>query len=378
MFEKMLYYGFSKKSYLSVKSHCDETNVRHAEIAMTLFLAVMLSAFLMSIFNVIPYSQRKMYLLFAGISAVPVILIFAFRKCMVRFNRILIYVVMLILLGLSVAFNKEENTMISAVYPVYMFIGGAAFIDNMLNVVLFTFAETFLFCLSSNFYKMPSIARYDMIYAIIFLVLTLVFHYRFQRGLVKQFLNYERTLEVQQDLEVRSSFDALSGLLVRGRFFSLADSVMRAGGREDFVALCILDLDSFKQINDRFGHQIGDKAIQIAADTIWKELGSDLSKRWEFCEHAMKEKESFAGRLGGDEFVIFFRIKGGWEDIEKRLRHLLDTLNAVELGELEGIHASFGVTEISPEETDIDAVYARADSALYEAKTLGKNRIIKG
>ena len=158
----------------------------------------------------------------------------------------------------------------------------------------------------------------------------------------------------------------------------MADSVMRSGEREDFVALCILDLDSFKQINDRFGHQIGDKAIQITADTIWSELGSDLSKRWEFCERAIKDKESFAGRLGGDEFVIFFRTKGAWEDVEKQLRHLLDTLNAVELGELKGIQASFGVTEIKPEDIDIDAVYARADGALYEAKTLGKNRIIKG
>ncbi|MBR5993078.1 MAG: GGDEF domain-containing protein [Lachnospiraceae bacterium] len=378
MLSKMRYYGFSKKSYLSVKSHCDETNIRHAEIAMTLFLAVMIVAYAMSIFNVIPYAQRNLYLMFAGFSAVPVILIFVFKRRIVRFNRILMYAVMLILLGLSIAFNKEEPFLISAVYPVYMFIGGVAFIDNMLNSVVFTFAETFVFCYTSHYFKPPSIARYDTIYAIIFMVLTLVFHYRFQRGLIKQFLNYERTLEIQQDLEVKSSFDALSGLLVRGRFFSLADTVMRSGEREDFVALCILDLDSFKQINDRFGHQIGDKAIQIAADTIWSELGSDLTKRWEFCERAMKEKESFAGRLGGDEFVIFFRTNGTWEDVEKQLRHLLDTLNAVELGELKGIHASFGVTEIKPDDIDIDAVYARADGALYEAKTLGKNRIIKG
>ena len=71
--------------------------------------------------------------MFAGFSAVPVILIFVFKKRIVRFNRILMYAVMLILLGLSIAFNKEEPFLISAVYPVYMFIGGVAFIDNMLN-----------------------------------------------------------------------------------------------------------------------------------------------------------------------------------------------------------------------------------------------------
>lgn len=378
MLSKMLYYGFPKKAYVSIKKHRDDNNISHAEIVMTLFLTVMLCAYVMSILNIIPQAQRNLYLVYALISGAIVAFILVFKKHMAKFIKIVMYVVMIILLAFSMAFCKEEPFQISAVYPVYMFVGGVAFIDNMLNCTVFTVSETIVFCIGSRYWKPPSIARYDMIYAIIFLVLTLVFHYRFQRGLVQQFLSYERNLEIQQDLEVRSSFDALSGLLVRGRFFSLADSVMRSGEREDYVALCILDLDSFKQINDRFGHQIGDKAIQIAADTIWSELGSDLSKRWEFCERAARDKESFAGRLGGDEFVIFFRINGTWEDVEKQLRHLLDTLNAVELGELKGIHASFGVTEIMPDEIDIDAAYSRADSALYEAKTLGKNRIIKG
>ena len=86
---------------------------------------------------------------------------------------------------------------------------------------------------------------------------------------------------------------------------------------------------------------------------------------------------SFAGRLGGDEFIILLREDGGWEATEKRLRAILDHLNAVEMGDLHGIHASFGVTEVGENDRDIDAIYARADEALYEAKNSGKNQIRK-
>ena len=378
MLYKMLFYGFSKKTYLSVKSHCDKTNMRHAEVVSTLFLIVMVFAVIMSMAGFIPYSQRMIYIIFALITGAFEASIIIFKKFLIRYNRIIIYLAMILLTSFATLFSKEEPFLISAVFPAYMLIGGVAFIDNMHRFSLFIVLETVGFDIATKMIKPPSIARYDMIYSIIFAVTTLVFHYRFQRGRIEQYLLYEKTLETQQDLEVQSSFDALSGLLVRGRFFSLADSVLRGSDGEEYVALCILDLDSFKQINVKFGHQIGDKAIQITAETIWSELGSDLCKRWEFCERAAKEKESFAGRLGGDEFVIFFRAKGEWEEVQKKLRHILDSLNAVELGDLKGIHASFGVTEITGKDKDIDTVYARADKALYEAKTKGKNCIVKG
>ena len=195
---------------------------------------------------------------------------------------------------------------------------------------------------------------------------------------MKQFMSYQENLEIQRDLEVQSSFDTLSSLLVRGRFFSLADSVLRTRNDGDFIALCILDLDAFKQINDKYGHQMGDKAIQVAADTIWKELDADLSQKWAFCEQALNMNLSFAGRLGGDEFVIFLREPEGWDTTVSKLRHILDSLNSVKMGELEGIHASFGVTKIEPSDKDIDVIYARADAALYTAKTSGKNQIVEG
>ena len=72
---------------------------------------------------------------------------------------------------------------------------------------------------------------------------------------------------IQKELEVKSSFDTLTGLLNRGRFFSIADELLKLGDGSHF-SIALFDLDEFKEINDSMGHQMGDKVIQIAGRTI--------------------------------------------------------------------------------------------------------------
>ena len=77
-----------------------------------------------------------------------------------------------------------------------------------------------------------------------------------------QFVLYHKNMQNQRELEVGSSFDALTSLLNRGRFFSMADRVLHDGSG-GYKALCLIDLDGFKQVNDQPGHQMGDKVKQI-------------------------------------------------------------------------------------------------------------------
>ncbi|MBQ4293697.1 MAG: GGDEF domain-containing protein, partial [Lachnospiraceae bacterium] len=132
---------------------------------------------------------------------------------------------------------------------------------------------------------------------------------------------------------------------------------------------------NFKQINDKLGHQMGDKAIQLTGQTIIEALHMDLQERWSFPERAILESASFAGRLGGDEFILFLRGCKSREEVEKMLFEILHTLNGISFENLNGLSASLGVTEIFPEEKDIDNIYRRADEALYQSKETGKNRI---
>ena len=146
----------------------------------------------------------------------------------------------------------------------------------------------------------------------------------------------------------------------------MAGSVLR-GYHNEYMVLCLLDLDEFKQINDKLGHQMGDKAIQIAGNTITEVMEIDLKEKWSFQERAVRNGLSFAGRLGGDEFIVFIRGKSKKEEILTLMQEMLK--------KLKGIHASIGITEILEQDMDIDDAYRRADEALYESKRAGKNQI---
>ena len=101
----------------------------------------------------------------------------------------------------------------------------------------------------------------------------------------------------------------------------------------------------------------------------------DLKEKWSFQERAVRNGLSFAGRLGGDEFIVFIRGKSKKEEILTLMQEMLKKLNQVDYGELKGIHASIGITEILEQDMDIDDAYRRADEALYESKRAGKNQI---
>ncbi len=372
------YYGYDRDTFDSVTDLRRQTNRNNTDTIALLFLILTGVFLILVLLDILPYAHRQMYITYTAIAAAFGVFLILFRKYSLRFAIPLMYASVIILMSYAITSSNRESFQIATLYPVFVVLLSVSYIDRMIPFSIVMSAFCVMFNVFSYLRKPPSILRYDLIYSILFTIVALLFHYRFQRNRISQFLAYHKNLKIQRDLEIRSSFDALSHLLMRGRFFSMADSVLRGRSSDEYTALCVLDLDSFKQINDKLGHQMGDKAIQTAADTIWDTLGINvLDEQWSFCERAISEKLSFAGRLGGDEFIIMLRQSHGWEETETMLRSILDNLNAVELGDLHGIHASFGVTEITENDTDIDVIYSRADEALYEAKNSGKNQIRK-
>ena len=173
---------------------------------------------------------------------------------------------------------------------------------------------------------------------------------------------------------ITSSFDALTSLLNRGKFFSLAEQVIEARGEEP-IALVLLDLDGFKQINDNLGHQTGDRAIQMAAETIIGSLHIDQQDKWDFPERVLREKSTFAGRLGGDEYIILLQGYPGRDEMFGAVSGILSALHLVDEGDIHGLRASIGITMVKDGEKNIDAAYKRADDALYVSKENGKDQI---
>lgn len=165
--------------------------------------------------------------------------------------------------------------------------------------------------------------------------------------------------ETQKQLSFAASHDSFTGLLNRGSIEKMlchCHEDARARGLT-FSALMI-DLDTFKRINDTFGHAKGDEVICEVASIL---------------KHMIRPTD-FAGRWGGDEFVILLpgTTLGSALIVASRLQK---AFRRIQLPDRSFLTASIGCTTASPEETEA-GFYKRMDDALYLAKEGGRNRII--
>ncbi len=156
--------------------------------------------------------------------------------------------------------------------------------------------------------------------------------------------------------------DPLTNLKMRRAFEDSAADMIERGARENrSLALIIADIDLFKQVNDIWGHQAGDKAIAAFGNLIKSTIrGTDL-----------------AGRVGGEEFCILVWncTPEAAEGLAERLRKAFAALPHEGVSECVRLTASFGVTGVIAEEGYARA-FSRADQALYEAKDAGRNRVV--
>lgn len=153
--------------------------------------------------------------------------------------------------------------------------------------------------------------------------------------------------------------DSLTGLLNRTGFVDALERKLRSAGHEKSAALLFLDLDSFKPINDTFGHQAGDRLLQLVAERL---------------RHTLSAADVIA-RLGGDEFVVLADNLTAEQALAVGQRIIAAVTMSYELGE--GVSGNVGVSiglAMSPEHgTEAEMLLAMADAALYEAKSSGKS-----
>lgn len=171
-------------------------------------------------------------------------------------------------------------------------------------------------------------------------------------------------------LERLANQDELTGALTRRAFLAQAGAVLEAAhGTGRRITLAIVDIDHFKSINDRHGHAAGDRVLAQFGRIV---MGG------------VCESDAF-GRLGGEEFALFF-VGISRDEAVRRLDELrVLTLsvrrgadaNAHEPGHgsHEGLTFSAGVDELQAEDT-LATLMARADAALYVAKTRGRDRVV--
>jgi diguanylate cyclase (GGDEF)-like protein len=154
--------------------------------------------------------------------------------------------------------------------------------------------------------------------------------------------------------------DPLTGLLNRRAFLQDAEALLQQQiGRDRPIAVLLIDLDHFKSINDRFGHPAGDEILKLFATVIINTLRiSDLS-----------------GRIGGEEFAALLpcALEEGVLAAERVREAFADSGIVVDGGPVDTT-VSIGVAG-GPAGTELEVLLAAADTALYQAKRGGRNRV---
>jgi diguanylate cyclase (GGDEF)-like protein len=166
------------------------------------------------------------------------------------------------------------------------------------------------------------------------------------------------------ELRLLAYRDSLTGLANRSRLQDRVDHALeRLTGRSpNHVALLFIDLDNFKQLNDRFGHAAGDRALQILAERI----------------KGIIRPGDTAGRLGGDEFAVLLEDVESAEVVTAVCQRLLDGLALpVELESASPIvGASIGFAMSGPDSATSEALLKNADIAMYAAKSAGRGQVV--
>ncbi len=169
----------------------------------------------------------------------------------------------------------------------------------------------------------------------------------------------------RDQLERQAHCDELTRLPNRSRLMELLAQSMRAADQDGhLLAVCYLDLDRFKPVNDRFGHAAGDRLLVELAGRLRGALRST-----DFWSDAV-------GRIGGDEFVLLLRA-ASTDEVERALERLLRlvaqpyvldaSVDAVQ------VTASIGATVYPEDRSDADTLLRHADHAMYDAKLAGRN-----
>ena len=370
------YYGYTKESYMECSEMIRTTNRKHTTILNTWFILINLLYLVFSYLNLFGVNQERIpfYAAYLLVGIIFELWLTVFPKSAEKHNYITVFSSIIGFLSYGILTSIFAPYMPATMFLVLLSLTALSYIGNMAIMISVSIVGVGIFLTTSYLYKTFSIAYNDTYNAVVVMTLVFGLHYTFQRTRVSQFILYQRDLQIQRELEIKSSFDALTTLLNRGRFFAITEEILRSKPNE-YITLCILDLDEFKGINDNLGHQMGDKVIQTVGKTLIKQLGiesyiSEMISSWD-----LKPKISIAGRLGGDEFILFIRGKKTQDEVRELLQNILYSLNKVQFDRLNGIHASLGVTEITSTDRDIDNAYKRADTALYESKRAGKNQI---
>lgn len=173
-------------------------------------------------------------------------------------------------------------------------------------------------------------------------------------------VNRERS---QEALMKMASQDSLTGLNNRLRLNEIFQREVSVAKRNSLaLSLLLIDVDHFKQVNDRYGHDVGDRVLLGIADLI----------------RLHSRQTDYGFRVGGEEFCLILSGAdlAAASKVAETLRESIKEKRFSQDGQPISVTVSIGVAEYTVDEDDLDGLYRAADQRLLQAKSLGRNRVI--
>ena len=179
-------------------------------------------------------------------------------------------------------------------------------------------------------------------------------------GVLKTILDITDKKKAEQRLNELATIDGLSGLFNRRRFMELACETFSAS-QKNHAAFCLImmDIDNFKNVNDKYGHSAGDAAINAVGKLIKKQF----------------KETDISGRLGGEEFSVILKninISKGYEITERFRKSVQNNVIEEEENKI-SFTVSLGVVQYDDSFKNFDEMLRLSDKAMYESKAKGKN-----
>lgn len=342
----LLFYGkYNSKTYKKYKTDINKNNLKSLEVLCSINIIVGILLFIL-LFYTKSINKELMYYLFINIlmSAGGIVLL----KRNVKINSapllLVCYIYIIATMGIYklIAISFDLNALIPLIAVMYI-VNSFLFIDNPIRYNFIMFVFTIWLCSVTEINEFVIVNYF--IYLVIFIIGAIISCFKFNTILEDS--KILRQVKKERDL------DMLTKLYNRGACERIISESLLSDPLGS--VLIIFDLDNFKEVNDTYGHDEGDKVLIKVSDII----------------RNVFRKNDILVRLGGDEFIIFIDEDSDKSFIKSRAERLIKEIKNIKYNRKSIVGCSIGIA-FSKREDDFNSLYKKADLSLYESKHRGK------
>ena len=339
------YSGIEKDEYNAVKKDAYVSNYEVWRILHFVMVAAFAFLYISSIFNELLESNKLFYLIALAYS-VSVSLLFLVLKKDSLVAQLLIYLSISLLFVFAALITQNKPEIPATTFIAFLLLSPMFMIDKPFFMTFELAAASTVFLVWMYNVKPYEVWEMDMINVIIFTIVGIILNIIANSIRIKEFV-LTRKINIQKDT------DELTGLMNKGALTREIQAVLDDESANKGI-LFMMDVDHFKQINDTYGHDVGDNVIV--------QLGRLLGKKF--------VKDEIAGRFGGDEFIVFIENT----DDAETARTIAEAISkgaseSIKYPEQEReVCVSIGIAIYNGLEKNYSELFKKADMALYRSK----------